>query len=299
MDNKQIAQNNIKNFKANIRNLPENFAEFYKKNSNGLIANKVKQYSEGLFAKKNDLTSETPHEHDRVKHIKCAINALFLIAIYCKNKDKIHLSWFDTNDAIIKDSQKPHKKLMRGFMHFMEEATCALMCFALECIFLIPFAVLIEVEGDWKLKDLIEEAIHVYTERPKESWAILFLFIVLTVIAIRLSHHWRPKILLNDDERKDSLGCFNKLLTECNVSDAVNFELKDVCTVYKNCVISGEGVITAIDIENFITNNTLIDKPILDVYNMLDDALWGESCKNNLYINDIARINSKQIEQKT
>ena len=298
MDKTQITpnKNNIENFKANIRNLPENFAEFYKKNSNNLVANKIKQYSDELFAKKNDLTSETPHEHDRVKHIKCAINALFLIAIYCKNKERIHSSWLDANGAIIKDTQKTRKKLMRGFMHFMEEATCALMCFALECIFLIPFAVLIEVEGEWKLKDLIEEAIHVYKERPKESWAILFLFIVLTVIAIRLSHHWRPKILLNDDERKDSLGRFNKLLTECNVRDAVKFELKDVFKVYKNCVINLEDGVFAIDIENFITNNTLIDKPILDAYNMLDDTLWGESCKNNLYIANVDQINSKQIK---
>ena len=64
-------------------------------------------------------------------------------------------------------------------MHCMEEATCALMCCALECSLLIPFAVVIEVEGEWNLRKLGEEIYHIYTERPKESWAILILFIAL------------------------------------------------------------------------------------------------------------------------
>jgi hypothetical protein len=283
----------VKNLKKNIHHLSENFDQFDEKNPTNLVAKNIKIYRIEELKSKNFI-EDCSHGHDEINNIKTAINAEILLAIYNNNiknsttNDAIKKSWENCHQDVVKDSRTFRKRAMKSLLHFTHEATCALVCFGLEGIFLVPLGVLIEVEGDWHLLNLIEEIKHVYQERPKESWAILILFIVLTIVLIKLTHHYIPnKLFSKESERKDCLMTLEKNILE----GRMHSNLKDILEVYYSCAINNNNSVV-VNMEA-LNNLKLHEKPILEAYEILNNALWATNEKN-IFMNDVVEISAQR-----
>ena len=290
--NPQSHKKQINNFKKNIHNLHENFSQFYENNSKNAVAKKIQLYNAEKL-KHTNFIEECVHGHDEINDIKTAINAEILFAIYNANKGQntdntIHPSWKNCHQSIVKDSRTLKKRMIKGLMHMTAELTCVVLCFIGDVVIFAPLAVLIEVEGQWNFLNLCEEIKQIYKERPIEAWLILAAFFILTIVFLTLTHHYIPNALFSkESERKNCL----MILEEKIIKAEVTSTLEDILKVYHDCVINtktGQALT-----ENTISTLQLDKKPILEAYEILDNALWTPN-KKNLFIASAVQILHQQ-----
>jgi hypothetical protein len=309
INQKNITKQKIKDLKKNIFNLSNSFSFLYENflrnqlssqpNQNSeidqlkdnLVVNKIELYKVKRLEKTNFI-EDCAHGHQENDDIKTAINAQVLFAIYRNHKKDINNSWANCYKDVTQDSKTFKKRMVKSLMHITAELTCVVLCFIGDVVVFAPLAVLIEVEGQWNFLDLCEEITHMYKERPAESWLILAAFFVLTIIFLTLTHSYIPHALFSkESERKNCLMNLEENILQENIDQLYKDlnsskegannkeELKNVLNIYLES-INNKNNVNVEEIEKILGNLKLHEKPILEAYEILNNALWNINEKN-------------------
>lgn len=143
------------------------------------------------YVRKQDNPKEVFHharsEKDYGQNIKNKINSFFL------HSHEKHNDIEDYRNIIIKNDNKIKHKIIRRFAG-MHDIKCAFICCFLEMSIVFMLATFINAKGKFDFSVLWNDIDSQFSERPKESWLIfalaILLFIIASVIIPKLVKHY-------------------------------------------------------------------------------------------------------------